>query len=119
MDKIFPKLKRNRKAPYKVPVTKQVRRKCSEGLLSLDIFGEHINLTYKGRDKFTTLPGALGSLLILITILAFTVFRFYVMVNRLYPTITQQVQMRDLNFEGPYRPQEKGFDFAFGLGPPF
>jgi hypothetical protein len=118
MDKIFPKHKRTRKAPEKVAVTRQVRRKCSEGLHSLDIFGEQINLTYKGRETFTTLPGAFGSLIILLTILAFTVFRFYVMVNRLYPTITQQTQMRDLNFEEPYRPQDKGFDFAFGLGAP-
>jgi hypothetical protein len=26
--------------------------------------------------------------------------------------------MRDLNLEEPYRPQEDGFDFAFGLGTP-
>lgn len=26
--------------------------------------------------------------------------------------------MRDLNFEEPYRPQKKGFDFGFGLGEP-
>ena len=89
MDKIFPKHKRNRKAPEKVAVSKQLRRKCSEGLHFLDIFGEKINLTYKGRGTFTTLPGALVSVLILITILAFTVYRFYVMVNRLYPTIIQ------------------------------
>jgi hypothetical protein len=89
MDTIFPKHKRNRKAQEKIAVTKQMRRKCSEGLHSLDIFGEKINLTYKGRGTFTTLPGALGSLFIILTILAFTVYRFYVMVNRLYPTIIQ------------------------------
>jgi len=40
------------------------------------------------------------------------------MVNRLYPTILQQIQNRDLNFEEPYRPQNKGFEFGFGLGVP-
>ena len=51
-------------------------------------------------------------------VLAFSGYRLNILVNRKHPNVTEQIQMRDLNLEEPYRPQEDGFDFAFGLGTP-
>ena len=59
-------------------------------------------MTYKGRETFTTLPGSLASLFILLTLLSFTVYRFYILVNRLNPNISQTIQLRDLNIEPSY-----------------
>ena len=85
---------------------------------NFDIFGEQIRLTYKGKDTFTTLPGTFLSLLILATILAFTIYRGFILINRINPDVSQQSFLRDLNFEEPFRPQDYGFDFAFGIGYP-
>ena len=93
-----------------------MRKKCTDGLLSLDMFGEQINLTYKGRDTFTTLPGSLISLAIIIIVLAMAGYKMTILVSRRLPNITQTIQMRDLNFEGKFQPQSLGFDFAFGIG---
>ncbi len=89
MDQIFPKQKRSKRPKQKEPITKKLRKGCVNGLHSLDIFGEKINLTYKGRDTYTTLPGSLASLFILLTILAFLIYRFYILVNRLNPNLSQ------------------------------
>lgn len=117
MDKIFPKNRRSRKQ-HKVSTSKLLRRKCHNGLHSLDLFGEQVKMTYKGRDTFTTLPGSLASLIILMIVLAFTGYRLNILVSRKHPNVTEQILMKDLNLEEPYRPQEDGFDFAFGLGAP-
>ena len=82
------------------------------------MFGEQINLTYKGRDTFTTFPGSLMSLIIIIIVAAITAFKIIDLVYRQNPSISQQIQMRDLDFEGPFHPQDYGFDFAFGVGAP-
>jgi hypothetical protein len=117
MDKIFPNNKKSRKQ-HKVLASKLLRRKCHNGLQSLDLFGEQVNMTYNGRDTFTTLPGSLASLIILMIVLAFTGYRLDILVSRKHPNVTEQILMKDLNLEEPYRPQEDGFDFAFGLGAP-
>ena len=103
MEKIFPKNKRSRKQ-NKVSTTKLLRRKCHNGLHSLDLFGEQVNMTYKGRDTFTTLPGSLASLIILMIVLAFTGYRLDILVGRKHPNVTEQILMKDLNLEEPYRP---------------
>jgi hypothetical protein len=48
----------------------------------MDMFGEKINLTYKGRDKFTTLPGSVISLIIIVIVLAITGFKFIDLIYR-------------------------------------
>ena len=68
------------------------------------MFGEEIKLTYKGRDTFTTLPGSLVSLIIVIIVTAITAFKFIDLIYRQNPSINQQIQMRDLDLEAAYRP---------------
>ena len=61
-------------------------------------------MTYKGRDTFTTLPGSIISLIIIVIVLAITVFKFIDLIYRQNPQISQQIQLRDLDLEVPFRP---------------
>ena len=91
MENLFPKHKRYRPPPEKVPIGKAIRKKCSSSLHSMDMFGEQINLTYKGRDTFTTLPGSIISLAIILIVLGITVFKFIDLIYRQNPQISQQI----------------------------
>ena len=55
------------------------------------MFGEEIKLTVKGRDTFTTLPGSLVSLIIVIIVTAITAFKFIDLIYRQNPSINQQI----------------------------
>ena len=48
----------------------------------MDVFGEEIKLTYKGRDTFTTFPGSLISLIIVIIVTAITAFKLIDLIYR-------------------------------------
>ena len=50
--------------------------------------------------------------------LGYTTFRLHYMVNRMAPTIAKTTLIREPNADEPFKPQETGFDFAFGLGKP-
>jgi hypothetical protein len=91
MEQIFPKHNRLRKGSKKQSFGKDVRKKCSEKLHSLDMFGEEIKLTYKGRDTFTTFPGSLVSLILVIVVTAITAFKLIDLIYRKNPAINQQV----------------------------
>ena len=81
-----------------------------------DFYGQQINLTYKGDNSFKTTPGAVVSILITALLLAFSIYKLYVLVNRQDTNISKSSLMRDLKSEPAFRPQDYGFDFAFGIG---
>jgi hypothetical protein len=92
------------------------RKSLSSKFKSIDIYGQSINLTYRGSESFKTTSGALTSLFVLGVLLAYTAYRSYVLFNRINPDISKKGLMRDLNSEEPFRPQDFGFDLAFGIG---
>ena len=55
----------------------------------LDIYGEQIGLTYKGESSFKTTPGAVISLLVLMTMMAFTIYKFGIFVNKQDPEVSR------------------------------
>jgi hypothetical protein len=69
-----------------------------------DLFGQEVKLTYKGKESFSTLPGSIISILILITIVGFASYRMYVLVNRLNPAVSQQSFLKDLNLAEAFNP---------------
>jgi hypothetical protein len=79
------------------------------------MYGEQISLTYKGDSHFTTLPGAVTSLVIIMTLLAFAVYRMMILVTRDDPEVSKQSFMKDLDAEPALIPSDFGFEVAFGL----
>lgn len=64
------------------------------------------------------MPGAIASIFIITLLIAYSVVRANVLFNKLNPQISKSSSQYNLNEEDEYRPQELGFDFAFGLDQP-
>jgi hypothetical protein len=83
----------------------------------LDIYGEQIGLTYKGESSFKTTPGALTSVLVLMCMLAFFIYKFGVFVNKQDPEVSRQSFLRNLDAPGELlTPSDYGLELAFGIG---
>ena len=82
------------------------------------MYGEQISLTYKGESQFKTLPGAIASLVVMLTLLAFATYRMIILVTRDDPSVSKQSFMRDLDAEDPLLPADYGYNLAFGLAKP-
>jgi hypothetical protein len=46
---------------------------------------------------------------------AFTIYRSYILFNRINPNVSKQGFFRDLDKEPPFKPYDYGFDMAFGI----
>jgi hypothetical protein len=77
-----------------------------------------VALTYKGESSFKTVLGAFTTLLVLITMLAFTTYRCLVFVTKDDPEVSTQNFMRDLDTADLFYPGKYGFNIGFGLGKP-
>jgi len=95
--------------------------KTFEFFSGIDQFSESVSLTFKGKDSFSTIPGILMSILLLLLIGSYALYEFYQMIFRLNPSITELSLIRDLREEPEFRPYlnsfgegNGGFDFAFG-----
>ena len=102
MEEIFPKIAKsgpNFRKKREDTRFKKFRNGCSEALHGFDIFGESVKLTYKGKENFTTMPGSILSVIILITLLAFSTYRIFILVYRINPDVSQQNFLRDLDVE--------------------
>jgi hypothetical protein len=82
------------------------------------MYGEQISLTYKGESQFKTLPGAMASLVVILTLLAFATYRIIILVTRDNPNVSKQSFMRDLDAVEPLLPADYGYNLAFGLAKP-
>ncbi|TNV85532.1 hypothetical protein FGO68_gene3405 [Halteria grandinella] len=125
MAHVFPKLSLNRKASERVRTKalkaqpkNKVTRKMINGLKSIDIYGQAINLSYRGEEKFKTIPGALMSIWVIVIFLAYTVYKSYILFDRVNPNINRKGLVRNLDQEEAFRPQDLGFDFSFGVKEP-
>jgi len=89
-----------------------------EKFKSVDLFGQSVNLTWNGEDEYKTMFGASISWVLRIVITAYLVYKFIVLVTRQDASITKTTGIRAPEDDEPFRPQEMGFDFAFGLREP-
>ena len=72
-----------------------------------DIYGQPINLNFNGEKTFKTVPGGLISILFMLLMLLYSVFKFKDMVELKNWGITQQVvvaDLSDLKKEYPLKP---------------
>ena len=91
------------------------KNQLKEKFKSVDLFGQSINLTWNGEDEYKTMFGASISWVLRIVITAYLIYKFIVLVTRQNPDVTKTTGIRPPEDEEPFRPQEQGFDFAFGL----
>lgn len=82
---------------------------------AFDRFGQRVNLTYNGKVQYKTTLGALMSFLLLVVIIGYMSYRLNYMVNRYNPTVSKSTLIKKEDFDVPFRPQDYGFSFAFGL----
>ena len=75
-----------------------------ERFKSVDLFGQQVGLTWQGDDQYKTSVGASLSWLIMLVMIAYTIFRLYFMVNRLNPNISKTSLIRDPNEDSPFSP---------------
>jgi hypothetical protein len=85
----------------------------------LDIYGEQIGLTYKGESSFKTTPGAIASLIVILCMFAFSIYKFMTLVNKSDPSVSRQTFLRDLDDPKEIlTPSDFGAEVAFGIGKP-
>jgi hypothetical protein len=82
---------------------------------SVDLFGQSVNLTWNGEDEYKTTLGASISWVLLIVLTIYLFYKFIKMVTRQDPDVTKTTGIRAPEDEEAFRPQDAGFDFAFGL----
>ncbi|CDW91220.1 UNKNOWN [Stylonychia lemnae] len=92
------------------------KKQMKDKFKSLDYFGQTVTFTYDGADQFKTTFGASVSLVLILILMLFGVYKFVYLVNRWNPNVIKTSFLRDLKEEPAFRPQDLGFDFAFGIG---
>ena len=55
----------------------------------IDLYGEKVSLTYKGEQTFKTMPGAIVSVIVILVILAFSIYRCIAFVTRSDPNLSK------------------------------
>ena len=61
-------------------------------------------MTYRGSEKFKTIPGAITSLIVVIILTAFGCYKAYVLFNYVNPNISKAGYIRSLDTAEPYSP---------------
>ena len=91
---LFP-MRHKSKQKFKKDLKKTRKKKWWRGqrlkskFKELDIYGEQISLTYKGESQFKTLPGAVTSLVVMLTLLAFATYRMIILITRDDPSVSK------------------------------
>ncbi|TNV83771.1 hypothetical protein FGO68_gene3547 [Halteria grandinella] len=89
-------------------------------LRSQDLFGEHVEFTYKGKRSYQTTIGAVVSLLVKVILTIFIIYEFYVIFSRKHPGVSVKRIMLagsldpKVHLHG-WNPRDRGFDVAFQL----
>lgn len=81
----------------------------------LDMFGAKVELNFKGSSSYKTKIGALLSIMVIMLLTAFGVFRLTVLIYNLDPDVSKKGLKRDLKTTEAFNPFENGFDVAIGL----
>jgi hypothetical protein len=67
-----------------------------------DMYGSKIGLTFNGSNVFRTYLGAFASIIVLLCVLAFLVYRCYIMVYKLGTVINKNSFISELNTAGSF-----------------
>lgn len=65
------------------------KTKFKEAISTVDMFGESVKLTYKGKQTFTTTIGSVLSMVILIMLLSFAGYKLFILITRNNPDVSQ------------------------------
>ena len=82
------------------------------------MYGEPIEITYKGEGVYKTKFGAAVSLVISLILLGYFGYKIYVMATYQATTVSSLAYVEDLNIVDEFSPSDVGFDFSFGLSIP-
>lgn len=112
MNNAFPRLNsQRRKVSEKVKskalhttTRSKVARKIGNTFKEIDIYGQAINISYRGEEKYKTMPGALMSVWVIAILMAYTVYKCYILFNRINPIVDKQSLIKDLDAADPYSP---------------
>lgn len=55
-------------------------------------------------------------MLLMILLAIYGAYKGNILINRLYPSVSMSMEVKDLDFEPELIPSDYGFDIAFGLG---
>lgn len=84
---------------------------------NVDFYGEEIQLTYKGDNKYRTHLGGFISLGVLVIVVLYSAYRLYALIVKEETRSTVDKFVVDLNNKHEIEPYvEYGFDIAFGVG---
>jgi hypothetical protein len=76
-----------------------------KGIKQIDIYGQDINLTYRGDQNFKTTPGAIVTIFVFIVLLSYAAYRSYILINKIHPEISKKGLIRNLNDAGEFHPR--------------
>ena len=82
---------------------------------SQDVFGEQVQLTFKGKRSYQTSIGALVSVIIKMILMFFITYEFYVIFARKHPIVSIKTVYDYKKLSEGMNPFERGFDVAVGL----
>ena len=89
-------------------------------LRSLDVFGEKVRFTYKGKNTYQTNIGAIVSIMVKAIMVIFIVYEFYLIFARKEPVVGVKTGLNSfvLDPNAPseaFSPSERGFDIAVAV----
>ena len=71
---------------------------------ALDLYGQDVKLTFKGDETFATWPGFMASIILIVVVGSFAVYRAMILFFRMNPNVSQQSFLQDLDSSGSYNP---------------
>ncbi|CAI2361436.1 unnamed protein product [Moneuplotes crassus] len=87
-----------------------------EGVMSVDMFTKPISLTFRGKDKFTSLLGGIVSTFLIMGVIAYSIQLSIQMFSRSATSKSKSSILKDIiNIEDFYDIGEDSFDFAIAL----
>jgi hypothetical protein len=82
-----------------------VRKRFAAWIKNVDFFGQTVNLTWNGEDRFKTTFGASVTIVLIAVLLAFTVFKALDLFKKNNPTVSKTTILRNPDLDSlSYRP---------------
>lgn len=97
------------------------RRTFQHSIRGQDIFGEHVQFTFKGKRSFQTSFGGIVSILIKLIMAAYIAYELYVIISRKHPSSSEITSLNDFvtdpsaGHSESFNPFSKGFEVGIGL----
>ncbi|CDW85614.1 UNKNOWN [Stylonychia lemnae] len=84
-------------------------------MISFDNFGRQIKLYYKGQDTLKSNFGAFMTLIYILLLVTFILYRTVVLVQKSEVKASKYSFVQKLSQAEPYNPYQYGFNYAFGI----